>query len=205
MKKSFFKNKSLFYSSLIALIFLFFVFSSKALAFLDRIISWRIIVLWHPILNNFFIFISNYLFDTKTLIAVVILLAIFLFKKNKDKSILLLASVGITAVLSEGLKYVFHHARPLISLVKETSYGFPSSHASISIVFFSVLIFIFKDKIKSKLKKNLFIYSSIFLILLIGFSRIYLDAHYLSDVLGGYVLGAIVLILSTKYLVRSTK
>lgn len=204
MKKSFFKNNLLFLSYLVGLIAFFFVLSFGIFLHLDKLISWRVLMLWTPILNNFFIVFSQYIFDTKTLIVVVVLLSIFLFKKHKDKALLLFGSVGVTAVLSEGIKYLFHHARPVVSLVTETSFGFPSSHASISLVFFSVLIFIFKDNIKNNFKKKLFIFSSIFLVLLIGFSRIYLNAHYLSDVLAGYVLGAIVFILSIYFFKKLT-
>lgn len=193
------KKRSLILTG-IGLFVLFFVLSFGVLSSLDNLISSKVVNLWSPFLNTFFIFLSQYIFDTKVLCAFVVLLSLFLFKTYKEKAVLLLGSVGITAVISECIKYVFQHSRPVLSLVSETSYSFPSSHASISLVFFSVLIFIFKDEIKDKFLRNFFILSSVFLIILIGFSRIYLNAHYLSDVLAGYCLGGIALVLSLNFL-----
>ncbi len=188
------KKRSLVITGIILFV-LFFVLSFGVLSKLDNLISSNISGLWSLSLNNFFIFISQYIFDTKTLCLVSVLLFLFLFKKNKSRSFFLLMLVGITAIISEGIKYVFSHPRPLFSLVGETSSGFPSSHAAISLVFFLFLILIFNEDVKDKFVKNFFISFFVFLIILIGFSRIYLNAHYLSDVLAGYCLGGFVFII----------
>ena len=63
--------------------------------------------------------------------------------------------------------------------------GFPSGHASIAIVFWGALAILFQKRWLSIL--------SLFLMILIPFSRIYLGVHFLADVLGGVVLGALLL------------
>ena len=176
---------------LFSLILLFLFLSLGFLSHFDLLISENVSSIWNPSLNSFFIFFSQYLFDTKTLCIFIIFFFLFNFKREKVKSFLLLFIVGLTAVVSEGAKFIFSRPRPVNSLVLESSYSFPSSHSSISFVFFLLIYFYFEDKVKNK---RLFLFSNLFLIILIGFSRIYLNAHYLSDVLGGYLLGAIVLV-----------
>ncbi|MCA9495893.1 MAG: phosphatase PAP2 family protein, partial [Nanoarchaeota archaeon] len=51
---------------------------------------------------------------------------------------------------------------------------FPSGHATMAIIFFSLLLYSFKDDIKKKSLKYIFIISNIVIFLLIGTSRIYL-------------------------------
>jgi len=64
-------------------------------------------------------------------------------------------------------------------------HGFPSGHSSIAIAFWGALAFLFRKKWVIGL--------SIALMLLIPLSRIYLGVHFLADVLGGIILGAIIL------------
>ena len=78
-------------------------------------------------------------------------------------------------------------------MVMEKSYSFPSGHAMISVLFFGSIIYLVN---KHNLKyKKLITFSLSTFILLIGISRIYLGVHYLTDVVGGYLLGFIVLFL----------
>lgn len=69
--------------------------------------------------------------------------------------------------------------------------GFPSGHTSIAIAFWGALAFLFRKRWVTFLCASL--------MLLIPFSRIYLGVHFLADVIGGLVLGAI--ILATFYVI----
>ena len=78
-------------------------------------------------------------------------------------------------------------------MVMEKSYSFPSGHAMISVLFFGSIIYLV-NKYNLKYKKLITFSLSTF-VLLVGISRIYLGVHYLTDVVGGYLLGFIVLFL----------
>ena len=78
-------------------------------------------------------------------------------------------------------------------LVEENSFSFPSGHASAVMTFYGYLIYMIWQ---STLQKKLKIIFSIFLtiiILMVGYSRVYLNVHYVSDVLSGFMLSLIFL------------
>jgi len=77
----------------------------------------------------------------------------------------------------------------------EKSFSFPSGHATIAVALFGFLSYIIIREYQSwRVKVNIF-FTTLLLIILIGFSRIYLGVHYVSDVWEGYLLGALWLII----------
>ncbi len=106
----------------------------------------------------------------------------------------------ITAILGSSLftylgKIAFHRARPDVAIYIENSFSFPSGHATIAVAFYGFLVYVFMRAIDSwKGKVNIFFFGFI-IILAIGFSRLYLGVHYLSDIWAGYLVGALWLII----------
>lgn len=123
-------------------------------------------------------------------IALIVSAVLILKRKKKQDAILAFISLGSLGVAFL-LKNLIHRARPAGGLVNESSFSFPSAHAVISVVFYGFIIYLLLPKIKNKKLKALKIFAVSLLILLIGFSRIYLGVHYLSDVLTGYIIGFI--------------
>lgn len=92
--------------------------------------------------------------------------------------------------LAELLKLLVNRPRPTIDLLAtEISRSFPSSHSLTSILLclsLSYLCFQFSRKF---FHSYLLFVFTLLLALAVGASRVYLGVHYLSDVVGGYVLG----------------
>jgi undecaprenyl-diphosphatase len=94
------------------------------------------------------------------------------------------------------LKLLFHRQRPTAQLITVHGYSFPSGHAFAAMIVYGYLIHITWRLLKSEVLRFLIFSLSILLILLVGMSRIYLNVHWLTDVLGGYASGFAWLVFS---------
>lgn len=128
----------------------------------------------------------------------VALLCIFflLFMKNKKVAIVIIINMLIMWILIGTLKRIFKRNRPNINpLVEEEGYSYPSGHTMTATIFYGFLIFlIIISTLTNPLK---IIITSIFvlLILIVGYTRVYLGVHYLSDVVGAILFGSSYLLL----------
>lgn len=113
---------------------------------------------------------------------------IILIKKNKYRYLTFYAiSILLGLMLVPLLKDIFQRARPIY--LTNLGYSFPSGHSAIAMIIYGVIAFLLWPRYKGK---SLFIF---FIPLLVGFSRLYLNLHWLSDVIGGFLLGAVWLLL----------
>ncbi|HEX3280954.1 MAG TPA: phosphatase PAP2 family protein [Pyrinomonadaceae bacterium] len=94
-------------------------------------------------------------------------------------------------LLNKILKLIFHRARPQFrdTVQSLTSYSFPSGHTMIATVFYGALAVFVIANSKSWLLRIISIAVALVMIMLVAFSRIYLGAHYLSDVLAAMAEG----------------
>jgi undecaprenyl-diphosphatase len=158
---------------------------------LDILISQAMPNIWNPVLNWIMKFITNIASPLIISILVFLLLWLLIYKKKYRQAILTFVAVIGGYLLEIGLKYLVHRTRPINSLISEAEFSFPSGHATLAAIYFLLLIYLFKDEIADKTKKYILIGVDIFLILLIGFSRIYLNVHWFTDVIAGFVLGVL--------------
>ena len=141
--------------------------------------------------------------DTTYIIIIAIILSLlFLFKwKEKNIAKLIPCSLLLVTIVNNTLKVIFQRERPLgHRLIEITGYSFPSGHAMASMAFYGLLIYIIYHKVLNKSLRNILISINIIIILLIGISRVYLGVHYLSDIIVGYSISIIYLLLLSKIL-----
>ena|SRR3989344_3941026 len=132
----------------------------------------------------------TYLASTQVIVLLSAVLLLFLIYRKRYKKVLFFVFVlGGGAVIESLVKNIVHRARPLGALVDVSRYSFPSGHALKAVLFFALLIYLFLRNFKHDFSKYVFVFVCSVLILLIGFSRIYLHVHWTSDVLGGWLLG----------------
>ena len=106
-------------------------------------------------------------------------------------------AVCASAALNIVLKHIFAVERPDINrLITETGYGFPSGHAMYGTVFIGLCAYLFIGYLYKRPLKIVVVSISFAFMLLMGLSRIYLGVHTLTDILGGYLAGLIVLIIA---------
>jgi undecaprenyl-diphosphatase len=129
-------------------------------------------------------FLGNYQF---LIPANLLLIAILLRDKQKRMAVIVL----IIALTSLGFKFLlkelFHRPRPDDAIVTGIkNFSFPSGHAMLSLAFYGLLILLLHLWVKNRMQQKIITAFLLLLILLIGFSRIYLRVHYPTDVAAGY-------------------
>ena len=153
---------------------------------------------------EFFTFLGTHWF----LIPANIILSLwFLFIEKKRWLSIKIPAIAISSLLLMViLKFTFERARPDNPVILATGYSFPSGHALMSVTFYGLIIYIASEKFKTILPKILTAIFFISLIFAIGTSRVYLRVHYASDVIAGFCVGFMWLMLSLwtlNYLERS--
>jgi len=148
-------------------------------------------------------FISH-LGSAVTLITLTIAFIVILKNKRDPKYITI--NLALIFLLNRILKFIIARPRPeILRLVVEDGYSFPSGHSMVSMGFYGFLIhLIYKNIEDKKIKYPLIVFLSL-LILFIGISRIYLGVHYFTDVIGGFIIAIIYLILFIKFLYKNNK
>jgi membrane-associated phospholipid phosphatase len=128
--------------------------------------------------------------NTVVLVVLVTAIGIVLLRRTRpnEATVIALALVG-SALLNGALKLLFHRPRPELAFVHLDTYSFPSGHAAVSTATFSTIAFLLGRRYRSLRARLLIPLGTLVAILLVGFSRLYLGAHYLSDVLAGISVG----------------
>jgi membrane-associated phospholipid phosphatase len=137
----------------------------------------------------------------------VVIIVVLILLKEKRKSFFLAIGVIGGGIVYSILKLIIHRTRPDIgfSLIPRSGYAFPSGHATISLIFYGTICCGLLRTLKIRWLKILSIILTIILIFLIGFSRIYLGVHWVSDVLAGWALGMAFLILLITFFIQQEK
>jgi membrane protein DedA with SNARE-associated domain/membrane-associated phospholipid phosphatase len=120
---------------------------------------------------------------------------LWLWRKKYYILPLFIAVAGSEAFTYLG-KLAFHRARPEMAVYAEHSFSFPSGHATIAVGFYGFVGYLLMRFVQSWNRKVNIFFGTILLIMAIGFSRVYLGEHYISDVWSGYLVGTMWLIIA---------
>jgi membrane-associated phospholipid phosphatase len=129
-----------------------------------------------------------------------LLLCIYFLLRKKSRYSIKISAIALSSLLIMlGLKLLFNRHRPLIPLLEPArGLSFPSGHAFMSMCFYGLLmIIIWKEERPHPVLKWVLLLLVITLLVMIGFSRIYLRVHYFTDVLAGFSIGFFWLFLSS--------
>lgn len=121
----------------------------------------------------------------------VIVAVVLLWRKSWHRVVTLLLAVGGGNLLNLGIKQLFHRTRPVFEhpFIVAHTYSFPSGHTVGATLFYGLMAVFFMAIASRWRWRVLAPLAAIFLIFLVALSRLYLGAHYLSDVLGAMGLG----------------
>jgi undecaprenyl-diphosphatase len=127
-----------------------------------------------------------------TILALAILVALaMLVRRRRRLALAWLLALLASGLLNLGLKEAFNRDRPPFHdrAIRETTESFPSGHAMGAITTYGLLAYLLVLRCRSRCSRIIVVFLLSGLILAIGVSRVYLGAHYFSDVAGGFAVG----------------
>lgn len=145
----------------------------------------------------------------------VVIVAVLALARRRDwlrAGALILTMAGGYA-LNTLLKLLFHRGRPeaATEFITHQSWSFPSGHAMNSLVGFGFLAYLLLERTTSRRMRAAIIGTTAIVVGLVGFSRLYLGVHFLSDVIAGFLAGTVWLLVcitgyrfATRRALRST-
>lgn len=121
-----------------------------------------------------------------------------LIKRKKKVAMYIAGSLIVGGLAIEVLKHFVKRARPdaASAVISQFGYSFPSGHALISVVAYGWIAYLICKKTQNIYLKIFIITVATFLIVIIGFSRVYLGVHWPSDVLAGWAIGTVILVVA---------
>lgn len=132
-------------------------------------------------------------------VAVVIICALILWRAIGSAHAILVLVAAVTTFLDVAIKAAVGALRPPEALVHVwdslRNNGFPSGHSFYAVLIYGLMAYFVFTYMKRPLLRQVLFGVLVTLILLIGASRIYLGAHWPSDVLGGFLWGGVFLCL----------
>ena len=176
----------------------------------DRAVTLAVRNLQTPALDRFFRNITN-LGDFRFLTPATLFISAILMWKHRRVSGLLYASAVVGGFLLETLmKITLRRNRPDLwpALVTEKTFSFPSGHATMSTLFFGGAVAVVFHLTKRRAYRVAAVVVASIGIFLVAFSRVYLGAHWTTDVLAGILLGLFWVVLcatGTEYLARRSR
>ncbi len=141
---------------------------------------------------------ANALGSGRVLAVVELLLAVTLLVLRRPAAAILIVLAGVLRIVSTLLKWVIGSARPTPDVVRVTesppSNGFPSGHALGVTLLVGVLVVLLLGSVRSPWQRWLTLAVALFTGIVSGFGRIYVGAHWPSDVIGGALWGALLVV-----------
>lgn len=156
------------------------------------IVDWQLAQWFHahstPFLTQAMLAVT-YIHDPVPITVAAVLMAVHLAsRKNWYWLACLGVAVPLGMLLNVLMKYAFHRARPSFDnpLVVLTTYSFPSGHVAGSTLLYGVVAALLLSRINVWRWRVVIVLAAIAMVALVALARMYLGAHYLSDVLAAF-------------------
>ena len=126
---------------------------------------------------------------TRPVVLLVMLLAVEAFAPGRRPGVCAAVNLVCAVALNVLLKQLVQRPRPEgFRLIAETGYSFPSGHSMIAMAFYGLLAWMVWHYERDRLARYLCMIGFGIVVVIVGFSRIYLGVHYFTDVLAGFAV-----------------
>ena len=174
------------------------------IVFISKAFPWDVILITHlwqnPVVGLLykFLYLMTLFANTETVVTLLFCMIVgaVLRKTYRFEVALFTLNVAIAAVLEKLIKHQFARFRPVTTLkhVYLSTYSFPSGHAMLAVCFYGLFFYFLARRFpEARMPIGCF---AVFFAGVIGVSRFMLKVHYISDVLGGYLVAVPILCFS---------
>ena len=167
------------------------VVTSDTIVAMDYFASQQMSMLSESPIVKFFILITSFASTATTCLIVFLTCVLCWVTRQRYILIGLLVAVLGSTIFTFLSKLLFQRDRPVDILLFEQTDSFPSGHATITVALYGFLAYLAIRFSRTFSHQVRIVVMTVFFSILVGLSRIVLNEHYLSDVLGGYLVGAL--------------
>ncbi|HEO6998054.1 TPA: phosphatase PAP2 family protein [Streptococcus agalactiae] len=186
-KKSFFQCAILLVSFLV--LTLAVKSQSDMISYLDNITSAFFQSIRNPDLTNLMTIISTVVSPLTTSLIALVILGYQYFLNQRIAVWLFMLFFGTNA-LALLLKDIIARHRPMNQLVFDSGYSFPSGHTISTFLLMILVLVVARQRLRRVLSQVVFVIFALVILASVIFSRLYLENHFLTDILGSLLLGA---------------
>ncbi|HIC0338094.1 TPA: phosphatase PAP2 family protein [Streptococcus agalactiae] len=187
-------NKKSFFQCVILLVsFLVLTLAVKSqsdmISYLDNITSAFFQSIRNPDLTNLMTIISTVVSPLTTSLIALVILGYQYFLNQRIAVWLFMLFFGTNA-LALLLKDIIARHRPMNQLVFDSGYSFPSGHTISTFLLMILVLVVERQRLRRVLSQVVFVIFALVILASVIFSRLYLENHFLTDILGSLLLGA---------------
>ncbi|HGI2892119.1 TPA: phosphatase PAP2 family protein [Streptococcus agalactiae] len=187
-------NKKSFFQCVILLVsFLVLTLAVKSqsdmISYLDNITSAFFQSIRNPDLTNLMTIISTVVSPLTTSLIALVILGYQYFLNQRIAVWLFMLFFGTNA-LALFLKDIIARHRPMNQLVFDSGYSFPSGHTISTFLLMILVLVVARQRLRRVLSQVVFVIFALVILASVIFSRLYLENHFLTDILGSLLLGA---------------
>ncbi|MHD0356062.1 phosphatase PAP2 family protein [Streptococcus agalactiae] len=187
-------NKKSFFQCVILLVsFLVLTLAVKSqsdmISYLDNITSAFFQSIRNPDLTNLMTIISTVVSPLTTSLIALVILGYQYFLNQRIAVWLFMLFFGTNA-LALLLKDIIARHRPMNQLVFDSGYSFPSGHTISAFLLMILVLVVARQRLRRVLSQVVFVIFALVILASVIFSRLYLENHFLTDILGSLLLGA---------------
>jgi membrane-associated phospholipid phosphatase len=144
-----------------------------------------------PSVRQLFLWITEAGSEQKLTVLTLGLAVVLLFRRLRLLALVWLVEMAGGGLLDSELKLFYQRDRPLFrdDAILETTMSFPSGHSMGAVLAYGFIAYLLFLVVRRLWGRLIVLLASILVIVAIGFSRLYLGAHFFSDVMGGYIIG----------------
>jgi undecaprenyl-diphosphatase len=141
------------------------------------------------LLNNFAVNLTA-LGSAPVVTLIALFVTLYALAAGRQRIVLALLWTPLSFLLDDVLKLLLQHPRPTEAIIAiPDSYSFPSGHAVAASALYITLALIAGHGERRQRPRRILVWSGVTVAVLVAWSRVYLGVHYLSDVVGGLLLG----------------